>query len=91
MKTIEGHDVKIFTDNIEGKAREEYLHDMRLCQRWAVLNRKLGELPAADVVVQTDIFFAVVMPLRPTEYGQSKVQKVDADGTQDMMSKPMIM
>ena len=26
---------------VEGKAREEYLHDMRICQRWAVLNRKL--------------------------------------------------
>lgn len=26
---------------VEGQAREEYLHDMRLCQRWAVLNRKL--------------------------------------------------
>lgn len=26
---------------VEGKAREQYLHDMRLCQRWAVLNRKL--------------------------------------------------
>lgn len=26
---------------VEGKAREEYLHDMRLCQRWAVLNRTL--------------------------------------------------
>ena len=26
---------------VEGNAREEYLHDMRLCQRWAVLNRKL--------------------------------------------------
>ncbi len=26
---------------VEGEAREEYLHDMRLCQRWAVLNRKL--------------------------------------------------
>ena len=26
---------------VEGKAREEYLHDMRLCQRWAVLNRRL--------------------------------------------------
>ncbi len=25
----------------EGEAREEYLHDMRLCQRWAVLNRNL--------------------------------------------------
>ncbi len=29
---------------VEGKAREEYLHDMRLCQRWAVLNRKLISL-----------------------------------------------
>ena len=26
---------------VEGKALEEYLHDMRICQRWAVLNRKL--------------------------------------------------
>ena len=26
---------------LEGDAREEYLHDMRICQRWAVLNRKL--------------------------------------------------
>ncbi len=26
---------------VEGEAREHYLHDMRLCQRWAVLNRKL--------------------------------------------------
>ena len=26
---------------IEGEGREQYLHDMRLCQRWAVLNRKL--------------------------------------------------
>jgi RNA-splicing ligase RtcB len=26
---------------VEGEAREDYLHDMRLCQRWAVLNRKL--------------------------------------------------
>lgn len=26
---------------IEGDARAQYLHDMRLCQRWAVLNRKL--------------------------------------------------
>lgn len=26
---------------IEGEAREEYLHDMRLCQSWAVLNRRL--------------------------------------------------
>ncbi|MDO4158934.1 MAG: RtcB family protein [Prevotellaceae bacterium] len=26
---------------VEGEARENYLHDMRLCQQWAVLNRKL--------------------------------------------------
>ena len=26
---------------VEGEAREQYLHDMRLCQRWAVLNRRL--------------------------------------------------
>lgn len=26
---------------VEGEAREEYLHDMRLCQSWAVLNRRL--------------------------------------------------
>ena len=41
---------------VEGVAREEYLHDMRLCQRWAVLNRKLISLllmkffPGASVV-----------------------------------------
>lgn len=29
---------------VEGEAREGYLHDMRLCQRWAVLNRKLISL-----------------------------------------------
>lgn len=29
---------------VEGTAREQYLHDMRLCQRWAVLNRKLISL-----------------------------------------------
>lgn len=26
---------------LEGEARERYLHDMRLCQQWAVLNRQL--------------------------------------------------
>ncbi|MBQ7773173.1 MAG: RtcB family protein [Bacteroidales bacterium] len=26
---------------LEGSFREDYLHDMRLCQRWAVINRKL--------------------------------------------------
>ncbi|MDE6237412.1 MAG: RtcB family protein [Muribaculaceae bacterium] len=29
---------------VEGEEREGYLHDMRLCQRWAVLNRKLISL-----------------------------------------------
>ncbi|MBD5204519.1 MAG: RtcB family protein [Bacteroidales bacterium] len=29
---------------VEGETREEYIHDMRLCQRWAVLNRKLISL-----------------------------------------------
>lgn len=29
---------------VEGQAREDYLHDMRICQRWAVLNRKLISL-----------------------------------------------
>lgn len=41
---------------VEGEAREQYLHDMRICQRWAVLNRKLIALllmrffPNVDVV-----------------------------------------
>ena len=26
---------------VEGETREQYLHDMRLCQHWAVLNRRL--------------------------------------------------
>lgn len=26
---------------VEGEAREQYLHDMRLCQRWSSLNRRL--------------------------------------------------
>lgn len=26
---------------VEGEAREHYLHDMRLCQKWAVLNRRI--------------------------------------------------
>lgn len=29
---------------VEGQGREDYLHDMRLCQRWAVINRKLISL-----------------------------------------------
>lgn len=40
---------------VEGEQREQYLHDMRLCQRWAALNRKLISLlllrffPGAEV------------------------------------------
>ena len=47
---------------VEGEERENYLHDMRLCQRWAVLNRKLISLlllrffPDADV---TEVFESV--------------------------------
>lgn len=29
---------------VEDEAREDYLHDMHICQRWAVLNRKLISL-----------------------------------------------
>lgn len=29
---------------VEGESREHYLHDMHICQRWAVLNRKLISL-----------------------------------------------
>ena len=29
---------------VEGEGRERYLHDMRLCQQWAVFNRKLISL-----------------------------------------------
>ncbi|MBD5196696.1 MAG: RtcB family protein [Bacteroidales bacterium] len=29
---------------VEGEGREHYLHDMRLCQQWAVLNRQLISL-----------------------------------------------
>lgn len=29
---------------VEGETRKRYLHDMRVCQRWAVLNRKLISL-----------------------------------------------
>ena len=29
---------------VEGEMRRQYLHDMRLCQRWAVLNRRLISL-----------------------------------------------
>ena len=42
-KSMEGRLPSVRPDlcYLEGEAREHYLHDMRLCQRWAVLNRKL--------------------------------------------------
>ena len=33
---------------IEGQTREDYLHDMRLCQRWAILNRQM----IAEILMQ---------------------------------------
>lgn len=33
---------------IEGEVREQYLHDMRLCQQWAVLNRQLISMLLLD-------------------------------------------
>ena len=43
---------------VEGQAREHYLHDMRLCQQWAVLNRRLIALLLmrffADVEVEEE-------------------------------------
>ena len=29
---------------VEGQGREDYLHDMRICQQWAIINRKLISL-----------------------------------------------
>lgn len=42
-KSIEGRLPAVRPDlcYLEGEGREHYLHDMRICQRWAVLNRKL--------------------------------------------------
>ncbi len=40
---------------VEGEAREHYLHDMRLCQRWAVLNRKLIALLLMRFFPETEI------------------------------------
>ncbi len=45
---------------VEGEAREHYLHDMRLCQRWAVLNRKLISMLLMR-------FFTEVQPLEVFE------------------------
>ena len=45
---------------LEGEAREDYLHDMRLCQRWAVLNRRL-------IAILLMRFFTGVTPLEEFE------------------------
>ena len=45
---------------VEGEAREHYLHDMRLCQRWAALNRKLISMLLMR-------FFTKVQPLEKFE------------------------
>ncbi len=45
---------------VEGEAREHYLHDMRLCQRWAALNRKLISMLLMR-------FFTEVQPLEEFE------------------------
>lgn len=37
---------------LEGNFREDYLHDMRLCQQWAVINRKLIVDLLLDFLVQ---------------------------------------
>lgn len=37
---------------LEGRFREDYLHDMRLCQQWAVINRKLIVDLLLDFLVQ---------------------------------------
>ncbi len=45
---------------VGGEAREHYLHDMRLCQRWAALNRKLISMLLMR-------FFTEVQPLEEFE------------------------
>lgn len=40
---------------VEGEMRERYLHDMRLCQRWAVLNRKLISLLLLKFFLQAEV------------------------------------
>lgn len=40
---------------VEGQTREDYLHDMRLCQRWAVLNRKLTSLELMKFFPEVDV------------------------------------
>lgn len=41
---------------VEGESREQYLHDMRICQRWAVLNRKLISLLLMRFFPEVSVF-----------------------------------
>lgn len=40
---------------IEGQTREDYLHDMRLCQRWAVLNRQMIALLLMEFFPEVEV------------------------------------
>lgn len=40
---------------VEGEAREQYLHDMRLCQKWAILNRKLISILLLKFLPDTEV------------------------------------
>lgn len=40
---------------LEGQGREDYLHDMRLCQRWAVLNRKIISLELMEFFPDVEV------------------------------------
>lgn len=40
---------------VEGEEREQYLHDMRICQRWAVLNRRLISLLLLKFFQNTEV------------------------------------
>lgn len=43
---------------VEGQSREDYLHDMRICQRWATINRRLISSLITDFL--TSEFGAVI-------------------------------
>ena len=40
---------------VEGEAREQYLHDMRLCQKWAILNRELISILLLKFLPDTEV------------------------------------
>lgn len=71
---------------VEGEAREHYLHDMRICQRWAVLNRKLISL----LLIQ---FFPAALPDllspdRESQKGKSYRRLVPASGLPSSWLRP---